>query len=79
MTFYQFNALDEVQQADAIWEHGVFLDSRIAGPYRYILYQLGGFYVELHYQAERNVLEGARVFANPDHLEPYLAEMDICI
>lgn len=79
MTLYQFNALDEMEQAEAIWEHGVLLGNRTDGAYRHILYQIDGFYVELHYHMEHNALKGARVFANPDHLQPYLEKMLICI
>jgi hypothetical protein len=79
MTLYQFNALNEMQQAEAIWEYGVLLDSRIEGEYKHILYQIDSFYVELHYHMEHNTLKGARVFANPDHLQPYLEKMTICI
>lgn len=79
MTLYQFNALDDIEQAEAIWEHGVLLRSRDEGDYRYILYQIDSFYVELHYHMQQNAIEKARVFANPDHLQPYLDEMTITI
>lgn len=79
MTLYQFNALDELQQADVIWEQGVFLGSRTEEPYEYILYQIDGFYVELHCHTKQNSIKRARVFSNPDHLQPYLEEMTIFI
>ncbi len=75
MTLRQFNKLDEIEQAEAIWEKGVFLSERTAGGYRYCLYQIDSFYVEFHYHIELNMLKRARVFANPDHLEPYLDQM----
>ena len=79
MTFYQFNALDEMDQAEAIWEKSVFLKDRTEGEYKYILYQVDSFYVELHYNLEHNVLKRGRVFANPDHLQPYLEQMTITL
>jgi hypothetical protein len=77
MTLHQFNKLDEIEQADIIWENGVLLGSRTDGAYKHILYQIDSFYVELHYHIEHSELIGARVFANPDHLHPYLEQMTI--
>lgn len=79
MTLYQFNTLDEIEQAEAILEHGVVLGNRTDGEYNDILYQLGSFYVEIHYHMERNQIKGARMFANPDHLQPYLEQMTISL
>ena len=79
MTLTQFNLLDELEQAETIWEYGEFLQTRLEGEYRHILYQVDGFYVELHYHLLLNTITGARVFANPDHLEPYLEAMSISL
>lgn len=77
MTLYQFNTLDATQQAAAIWEYGVWLDSRVEGEIRHILYQIDSFYVELQYHMEHNTLKSARVFSNTDHLWPYLEKITI--
>ena len=79
MTLNQFNALDELEQAEAIWKNGVLLGNRTEGEYNHILYQIDGFYVELHFQMKQNTIKGARVFSNPDHLQPYLEQMTICL
>jgi hypothetical protein len=79
MTLCQFNKLDEIEQAEAIWEKSVLLGSRTDGEYWHILYQIDGFYVELHYHLVHNELKRARVFSNPDHLQPYLEQMTISL
>lgn len=45
MTLYQFNALDEMEQIEAIWEHGVHIAERLHEEYKLILYQIDSFYV----------------------------------
>lgn len=42
----EFLALDEMQQAEALWEKGVHIADREDEFHRFILYQLDAFYVE---------------------------------
>ena len=73
MTLYQFNALDEGEQMEAIWEHGVHIGERDEPVFRYILYGVSSsFFVELKYHRENNVLVGSRAFKTERLLEPYL-------
>ena len=77
MTLYQYNDLDEAEQHEAIWEHGVHIGERIEGEYKIILYQIFSFYVELRYHIEHNVLKGARSFSSTEQLKPYTDKIDI--
>ena len=42
MTLYEFNALDEVEQSETVW-NGVFLGDRKDSEHRILLYQIDGF------------------------------------
>jgi hypothetical protein len=48
MTLYQFLAMDEMEQQEAIWE-GVLIADRQDEEHRILLYQIDGFYVEVFY------------------------------
>lgn len=45
MTLYQFLAMDEMEQQEAIWE-GVHIADREDEEHRILLYQIDSFYVE---------------------------------
>ncbi len=46
MTLYDFIALDEMEQAEAVW-NGVFIADRKDQEHRILLYQVNSFYVEV--------------------------------
>ena len=77
MTLYQYNDLDEMEQHEAIWEHGVHIGERIEGEYKIILYQIFSFYVELFYHMEFNVLRRLRSFSNTECLDAYIRKFDL--
>ncbi len=77
MTLFQFNALDETEQYEAIWNHGVMVGDRIEGEHKIILYQIFSFYVELYYHVEFNVLRRLRSFSSTKPLEQYLNQINI--
>ena len=49
MTLPEYNALDELEQADALFERGVYLTDMIIKHYRLLLFQIDTFYVEAWY------------------------------
>ena len=71
MTLYQYNLLSESQQLERLWDEGVFLMYRAELPFKYALYQIDSFYIELKYHAEDNALQGLRTFSSTKQLEPY--------
>lgn len=73
MTLYQFNALDETEQHQAVWNNGVHVGDRVEGEHKIILYQLFSFYVELYYHTELNVLRRLRSFSSTECLDAYIS------
>jgi hypothetical protein len=43
MTLYEFNLLDEMEQAEALWEHGVHIGERKDSEHNILLYQIDSF------------------------------------
>ena len=76
MTLYEFKCLDEMEQAEAVW-NGVHLANREDDEHRILLYQIDGFYVEVFYDKEHNVIRRFRSFSNVGPLEPYLEQIDL--
>jgi hypothetical protein len=77
MTFYQFNRLDEMQQAEVLLEKGVCLGERHDAEHKIFLYQIEGFYVEEFYHKQHNVPRRIRSFRSTSQLRPYLDKIDI--
>ncbi len=63
MTFYEFNQLDEMEQAEAVWD-GVFIANREDSEHKILLYQIDAFYVEVYYHKEYNVIRRFRSFSS---------------
>jgi len=76
MTLYEFNQLDEMEQAEAVWS-GTHIGERFDEVHSILLYQIDGFYVEAYYHREYNVLKRFRSFSSVTQLEPYLEEMSL--
>jgi hypothetical protein len=79
MTLYQFNRFDELEQLEAIWEHGVKVAEREDEVHRYTLYQLDSFYIEEAFHKEYHVRRAFYSFAstNAEKLLPYLDQIDV--
>ncbi|MDQ3842825.1 MAG: hypothetical protein M3342_02250 [Bacteroidota bacterium] len=76
MTLYDFIALDEQEQAEAVW-NGVFIADREDQEHRILLYQIDSFYIEVYYHKEYNVIRRFRPFSSTDQLQPYLEQINI--
>lgn len=76
MKLKDFINMDEMEQAEAIWD-GVHVADRDDGEYKIILYQIDSFYVEVFYHKEHNVVKRYRPFSDPKELDPYLNQFDI--
>jgi hypothetical protein len=73
MTLLKFNKLDEMEQAELLWKFEA-IDFRTDENFKYLLYQIDGFYVEARYHVKHNLLTGLWAFDDTDALEPYLAQ-----
>ncbi len=76
MTLYQFIALDEMEQQEAIWE-GVHIADREDEEHKILLYQLDAFYVEVYYHKKHNVIIKYQPFSSTERLAPYLEKIKI--
>jgi len=76
MTLYQFNALEEMEQAEAVWS-GTHVGDRQDEQHNILLYQIDGFYVEVYYHREHNEIVRFRSFSSTEQLLPYLGEINI--
>jgi hypothetical protein len=63
-----FIALDEAEQAEAIWE-GVLIGDREEDEHKILLYQIDAFYMEVYYYKEYYVIRRFRPFLSTDPLE----------
>jgi hypothetical protein len=79
MTLYQFNALDGTEKLEAVWEKGVKIAERQDAEFRYVLYQIAGFYVEEKIHLQHNVRFALVGFSSTSAalLKPYLDIIDI--
>ena len=78
MTLYQFNALDEMEQMEAIWNAAKIADRKDAA-FHYNLYQIDKFYVEEQIHIEWNVRKGFKTFITTELLQPYLDNVSLNI
>ena len=69
--------LDEIEQADIIWESGVMIGKRTDAYYNVLLFQVEGFYAEIYYHSHFNVIIKIKTFSSTDQLEPYLQAIQL--
>jgi hypothetical protein len=70
MTLHEFIVLNQTDQATATWK-GNFLTFREEEDYRFILYKLENFFVEVYYHKESNVIKKFKAFRAPWRLQAY--------
>ena len=74
MTLNEFLDLDEMEQAEAVWD-AVHIGERWDHEHNILLYQRDDFYIEVFHHKELNVIWRIHAFRNTDHLEPYLGQI----
>jgi len=72
MTIEEFYDLDELEQHEELWDHGVQIGERLEGHFKVILYQIHSFYIELYYHIEYNCIRKLYAFDDTDELHYYL-------
>jgi len=77
MTFYQFKALSQYKQYEYIKSKGVIIANRITAAYKFLLYQIDSFYVELKYNLFETKIEFIRCFSDTKNLDPYLGDISL--
>jgi hypothetical protein len=76
MTPRQFYQLDEMEQAEVMW-NAVHIGERKDSEYRYELLQLASLYLEVKYSIEHNVRRGISAFEYDQISDLYLEAIDI--
>ncbi len=77
MTPYNLGHLDELEQADVIWEQGVLIGERKDAFYNILLFQVDAFYAEIYYHSHFNVIIKIKSFSDTNLLEPYLPHIQL--
>jgi hypothetical protein len=77
MTAQEFAQKESDEQQQTIARHGVKLGERVQPDFKYELYQVANFYIELKMDALSNDVVGFQTFDTVDELEPYLQLMNI--
>ena len=77
MTLYQFKALSEYKQYQYIKCKGVVIANRISTAYKFLLYQIDSFYVELKYNLFETKIELIRCFSGTKDLDPYSGDISL--
>lgn len=75
MTLHEFGELSPAQQRRVVHVKGVFLLTRKGVGITAILYQVEGFYVELHLDAQSAVVLHLVFFDDTGSLESYLQQI----
>lgn len=78
MTLYEFNKLNDIEKAEAVWE-GALIGDRSDKRYNVLLYQIDSFYAEVYYDKKRNAIKRIRSFSSTEQLTPYLEKIDLDI
>lgn len=73
MTPNQFCLLDEMEQAETVWE-GNYIGSRHDEEHKILLYKIDDLYVEAYYHREYNVLRKFIAFSKTELLDVYFPE-----
>jgi hypothetical protein len=73
----EYLELEEEQQFEILHRDAVYIGKRKADKQRVVLFQLYGFYVEVHYKHYRKQVERTVVTDNTDILQHYIDQVNI--
>ena len=76
MTLNQFNMLDELGKAEAIWS-GTHFAIRHDEEHDILLYELDGFFVEVFYHRSDEVIRKIEAISNQNQLSAYGDKINI--
>lgn len=77
MTLQEFCSFSPAKQRRVVHTKGVFLLNRKAVGITAMLFQLEGFYVELHLDAQSAVVLHLVAFDDAERLDPYLQQIPL--
>lgn len=71
MTLYEFNILELNERMEAVNQKGTFLDNYVTKDVKINCYAIDKFFVEVHYDAENNVITDVTAFKSGKNLDKY--------
>ena len=77
ITLHQFNSLEGLEKIEALGEYGQIVAHKFVGEFKFILYQINYFYVEIKYLEKTNALVEIRSFKTTNLLDSYITHIDI--
>ena len=78
MKLIDFKDLNELQQIKVVKQQSIRIAKRKEGIYRYVLYQIDSFYVELKYYKDTQAIHGMKpLAATSETLDKYLKRIDL--
>lgn len=70
MTHEQFHKLDEMEQAELVWE-GVHIADRQDDKHKILLYKKDDLYIEVYYHLTHNAIKKFQAFSKEELLDIY--------
>lgn len=77
MTLQEFQQIAPDQQVILLWEKGAHVDFRDEAGFRYVLYQIDAFYVEVKYDPVTNAIVDHYSFGIELLPDTYLEKIDL--
>jgi abortive infection bacteriophage resistance protein len=68
-----------MEQAEVLRDKGKQLGDSTDEEHKVLFYQIEGFYAEVFYHKEHNVIKPLRSFKNVDQLRPYLERINVSL
>ena len=76
MAIHKFHSFPEDHDC-VMWKEAVQVAERQNCRYRYVLYQLPDFYIEIRYQRQGEPKKKMKIFSHQWRLQPYLNAIDL--
>ena len=77
LSLSEFIDLPQELQLEILHKHGVYVGKRKINRQTIVLFQLHGFYVEVHYKQYRKTIDRLVTSADTEILQPYLEQIHI--
>ena len=77
LSLKEFTDLPQDLQFEVLHKHGVYVGKRKIANQSVVLFQLHGFYVEVHYKQYRKIIDHIHTSEATDMLQPYLDQINI--
>jgi len=77
MTFLQFKSLSPYRQFEILTQKGVKIADRITTAYKFLLYQIDSFYVEVKSNLFESKIEAIKCFFDTKELDPYIEDITL--